>query len=676
MKRLWCLAVALVTLLAFASLAWGGASLTMEIYPEKFVEIDEFFYFNIQIKNVGDDTAYNVTLTPTFDSNIDSVGAPANIGSLAADEFTQMNGYVPVKAATTDKTLMTSSMALDYEDVAAVPYTTVNVEWKNRAFTTVERPLDPAMASGFISHFDIRADGGLFDYELRPTSSTGLGTNSDIYTIKTDGTDLTQITADVGCESEPAFSPDGTQVAYKSNRNMGTVPDATYDPLDDYNSDIYVIDLATKADTQLTSDGDCQLGPQFSPDGAYVAFRDDHLVKGQTAGNYGYSRMWMMDADGSNQLMLGDLDMGGTFKDWTPDSQWLVYTIAGYRYGDYHAGPGTTDIYKVKPDGTSNTRLTLTDDYCESHPKVSPDGELILFKLRYNPPKALEADEALAVMDMDGYNGKVLVESDPVLGNDVHKGNWSPDGRWIVFGWETFAPTEYWQATFVIDRRGLYKGNISSGYYERKPMWSPDGSYLAFIDEDYDSRTAAVDDIWLHLFDSLDPDNDLLANWEEDVVGTEQDTFDTDGDTAGDGREFDQGSNPLVADCPGTPVLTATAGDGVVDLSWVAPAKGGAVASYNVYRSEAQGGPYDMLDDGITVLTYTDTSVTNGTTYYYVVVAVDDDDFMGGDSNEEDATPQAAGDDDTDDDDSDDDDSDDDDSGDDDDNDDDGCCGC
>jgi len=64
--------------------------------------------------------------------------------------------------------------------------------------------------------------------------------------------------------------------------------------------------------------------------------------------------------------------------------------------------------------------------------------------------------------------------------------------------------------------------------------------------------------------------------------------------------------------------LTATASDGKVDLSW--PASSGAT-SYTVQRATTGGGPYTDVVTGLTGMTYTDSSVTNGTTYYYVVTA-------------------------------------------------------
>ena len=67
--------------------------------------------------------------------------------------------------------------------------------------------------------------------------------------------------------------------------------------------------------------------------------------------------------------------------------------------------------------------------------------------------------------------------------------------------------------------------------------------------------------------------------------------------------------------------LTATAGDTVVTLSWTASSGSGATG-YNVKRATSSGGPYTQLA-APTSPPYTDSSVTNGTTYYYVVSALD-----------------------------------------------------
>lgn len=91
------------------------------------------------------------------------------------------------------------------------------------------------------------------------------------------------------------------------------------------------------------------------------------------------------------------------------------------------------------------------------------------------------------------------------------------------------------------------------------------------------------------------------------------------------------------APAPSAPTtLTATAGNVQVALSWTAVT---GATGYKVYRSTTAGGPYTEIGTA-TVTDYTDTTVTNGTTYYYVVTATNADGESAY-SNEASATPQA-----------------------------------
>jgi predicted carbohydrate-binding protein with CBM5 and CBM33 domain len=65
--------------------------------------------------------------------------------------------------------------------------------------------------------------------------------------------------------------------------------------------------------------------------------------------------------------------------------------------------------------------------------------------------------------------------------------------------------------------------------------------------------------------------------------------------------------------------LTATAGNAQVALSWTAAS---GATSYNIKRSTTNGGPYANVQTGVTGTSFTNTGLTNGTTYYYVVTAL------------------------------------------------------
>ena len=85
--------------------------------------------------------------------------------------------------------------------------------------------------------------------------------------------------------------------------------------------------------------------------------------------------------------------------------------------------------------------------------------------------------------------------------------------------------------------------------------------------------------------------------------------------------------------------LTATAGNASVALTWTAST---GATSYNVYRGTTAGGESTTaIASGISTTAYTDSTVTNGTTYYYKVAAVNGGGTSGL-SSEVSATPEPA----------------------------------
>ena len=77
-------------------------------------------------------------------------------------------------------------------------------------------------------------------------------------------------------------------------------------------------------------------------------------------------------------------------------------------------------------------------------------------------------------------------------------------------------------------------------------------------------------------------------------------------------------SGPPPVPPPAPTGLSATAGNGQVSLAWNASS---GATSYNVKRSTVSGGPYTLIA-GVTTTSFTNTGLTNGTTFFYVVSAV------------------------------------------------------
>lgn len=92
-----------------------------------------------------------------------------------------------------------------------------------------------------------------------------------------------------------------------------------------------------------------------------------------------------------------------------------------------------------------------------------------------------------------------------------------------------------------------------------------------------------------------------------------------------------------------SPVITATAGDTQVGLSWTASTTyfGGVITSYAVGQSLTSGGPYSYTNVG-TSLSTTVTGLTNGSTYYFVIKAIDANQNQNTYSSEVSAIPVAS----------------------------------
>jgi fibronectin type 3 domain-containing protein len=97
---------------------------------------------------------------------------------------------------------------------------------------------------------------------------------------------------------------------------------------------------------------------------------------------------------------------------------------------------------------------------------------------------------------------------------------------------------------------------------------------------------------------------------------------------------------PSDTTAPAAPAsLMATAGDAVVTLDWADNTEPD-IARYNVYRSISGEGPYTTIATGLTISSYLDTPVINGTTYHYVVTATDTSLNQSANSTQASATPQ------------------------------------
>lgn len=181
--------------------------------------------------------------------------------------------------------------------------------------------------------------------------------NSEIFVMAADGRQRIQLTKTPQGNSDPTWSPDGTRIAFVSERDGG-VPQVFVMRSD--GSDVRQITDDTAAKSQLA----------WSPRGDRIAF-----VRIPAGG--GDRDIYSINADGSN---LTDLSNDPTSFDlepaWSPDGARIAYS------GPLHPGESVgMDLWVMNADGSGKQALSHEDNrYSDgAYPAWSPDGTTIAF---------------------------------------------------------------------------------------------------------------------------------------------------------------------------------------------------------------------------------------------------------------------------------------------------------
>jgi len=303
----------------------------------------------------------------------------------------------------------------------------------------------------------IPAPGGtiVFKRYLDPAQEHGV-----IVTIRPDGSAEKQITSpDPASDDEPALSPDGRTVGFTRFTTGGEVWTADIGGSHQRRLDPENIDGSYSSDER--SD------PAFSPDGSLIAFQRGWGEADTAKNQIQFSDVYLMDTHGGHVRRLttftkekpysGDVGRAS----WSPDGKQLVIAhLTPETESDIH------DLYAVSvPDGHVR-RLTPKSVRAED-PSWSPDGKTILF--RTAPPGENAPGGELYTIHPDGSGMKQLTRSPD--GTVMASAAYSPDGRWIVFakGSGGHEPDLYVMKADGSAARRITKNPL----WESRPTWGP-----------------------------------------------------------------------------------------------------------------------------------------------------------------------------------------------------------
>jgi serine/threonine protein kinase len=358
-----------------------------------------------------------------------------------------------------------------------------------------------------------------------------------------------QITAQSGAEFFPSLAPDGKSLIYAS-RESG-------------NWDLYWQQIGEKNAVNLTKDSDADDSqPAFSPDGKNIAFRSERMPHGiylmETTGanvrrisEVGFNPAW--SPNGKELVVSSDRFSEPQTRSIIPSPLWIINVETGAKRqlfaGDavqpswspngqriafwaLQVGSGRRDIWTITTNGEAPVQVT-NDEAMDWNPSWSPDGKFLYFasnrggsmnfwRLPIDQTSGKPSGAAEPVTTPSTYsqhlsfsqNGKQMVyvqksesvnlfqrgwddSEEKVVGDEkamtqagrfISGPDLSPDGERFVYS----SQGEKQEDLFLLGKDGTIQQLTNDGFNDRSPRWSPDGRRIVF----YSDRSGRFE-IWL-----------------------------------------------------------------------------------------------------------------------------------------------------------------------------------
>lgn len=242
----------------------------------------------------------------------------------------------------------------------------------------------------------------------------------------TAGDGAIQITFDPGEDWSPAWSPDGSQIAY-------------------HRGGIWVVPSTGGTPTLITSPGAI---PDWSPDGSQIIY---NVLNNQFD-------IWLVPATGGTGTQLTFTESSEIMPDWSPDGSQIAFVLASSPGGNY-------DIYSCPVDSPGLLTQLTSGPELDSHPAWSPDGNQIAFMSDRG------GDFDIWVIPASGGTATQLTFD----GGGAP--TWSPDGSQIAFVSDRSGNADIWAMPV---NGGAATQVTFDPAQDTLPAWSPDGSRIAF----------------------------------------------------------------------------------------------------------------------------------------------------------------------------------------------------
>lgn len=348
----------------------------------------------------------------------------------------------------------------------------------------------------------------------------------------------TNVTNHLGGDFRPDFSPDGSRIAFSTDRDTPVQGHPIFGFTRQREGDVYVMDRDGSNLQRLTSTPDWDGSPEWSADGRTIFFysaRPREVVgppQSPILGQEGGFRIWAMNADGSNPRAVTPQGVEALAPAVMPDgrvayqkrtgyARWSIESIAAdgsgaaraegdmatdYWLPDFHSS-GAMVVHGVGPAVAETQAVEeilgagalLAADYPAD--VALPDRAVTLYPMRHTTGLAPHPDRNVAAVtieneagtrfvlaDFDGANQRELF-SVPNVGivsgtpNRLFDIKWSDDGEWIAYTQGFFFGQGADEAdVWVMRSDGSERRNLSEDTTANEGVagFSPDSSKIVF----------------------------------------------------------------------------------------------------------------------------------------------------------------------------------------------------